>query len=308
MRTPNFFMIGAPKCGTSAMATYLHANPQVYFCRPREPHYWAFDFPKLQKYYGITTLEKYLQLFEDAGPKHVAIGDKSTCYLASKTAVRQIRAFDDSAKVLVMLRNPLHMIQSWHHMMVVDLNENVADFELAWNLQSRRAQGQDIPATCLVPEFLQYREWACYAAYLKEVVKIVPADQLKIVIFEEFIAEPRRIYCEVCSFLGVDDDGRTDFPPVGESHVHALPAIGRLIMRPPSWFEPVAIAIRRRAHQKPSGIISFAKRFIRRKEKRRSLRSEFEQHLRETFAADITWLEDILGRPLEVWRNDPKAG
>src|SRR5689334_10202054 len=95
-RTPNFFMIGAPKCGTSAMSTYLAANPEVYFSLPKEPAYWAYDFPKLAGYYGIDSLEKYLALFDGATSQHVAVGEKSTVYLASNTAVPEILSFNPS--------------------------------------------------------------------------------------------------------------------------------------------------------------------------------------------------------------------
>ena len=45
MTRPNFFIIGAPKSGTTAMAGYLGDHPGIHFCEPKEPCFFATDFP-----------------------------------------------------------------------------------------------------------------------------------------------------------------------------------------------------------------------------------------------------------------------
>lgn len=40
---PDFFIVGAPKCGTTAMAAYLARHPQVGKCARKETHYFADD-------------------------------------------------------------------------------------------------------------------------------------------------------------------------------------------------------------------------------------------------------------------------
>ncbi len=46
-RRPNFFIVGAPKCGTTAWVRYLEDHPDVYFSPSKEPHYFCTDFPTL---------------------------------------------------------------------------------------------------------------------------------------------------------------------------------------------------------------------------------------------------------------------
>ena len=41
MRQPNTFIIGAPKSGTTALASYLSAHPAAFVCNPKEPFFWA---------------------------------------------------------------------------------------------------------------------------------------------------------------------------------------------------------------------------------------------------------------------------
>ena len=102
MTGPDFFIIGAPKCGTTALAHYLSEHPQVCFSYPKEPYYWADDFPGIQRRFGIRSLEKYLQLFEPSSSIKTAFGEGSTIYLASSTAVDRILQFKPDAKFIVM--------------------------------------------------------------------------------------------------------------------------------------------------------------------------------------------------------------
>jgi Sulfotransferase family len=45
-RFPDFFLVGAPRCGTTSLSRYLAANPQVCFSRPKEPHYFSLLPPQ----------------------------------------------------------------------------------------------------------------------------------------------------------------------------------------------------------------------------------------------------------------------
>jgi len=85
MKKPNFFILGAPKCGTTSLAMWLSEHPNIFMCPIKEPHYFNTD--GLQR---IKTLEQYESLFTDAKPEHVAVGEASTHYLYSKEAVPRI--------------------------------------------------------------------------------------------------------------------------------------------------------------------------------------------------------------------------
>jgi hypothetical protein len=43
MNRPNFFIIGAPKCGTTSLANWLAQHPNVYFSPTKETHYFNND-------------------------------------------------------------------------------------------------------------------------------------------------------------------------------------------------------------------------------------------------------------------------
>jgi Sulfotransferase family len=60
-RFPDFFLIGAPRCGTTSLSSYLANNPQVCFSRPKEPHYFSLFAPRASLAEDVTKLSNLLQ-------------------------------------------------------------------------------------------------------------------------------------------------------------------------------------------------------------------------------------------------------
>src|SRR5919106_4688265 len=109
-RFPDFFIVGAPKCGTTSLASYLDAHPQIFMSPVKEPKYFFFDAPELRV---IDRLESYQRLFARAEPDQLC-GEASTAYLFSKAAVPAILEANPAAKIIAMVRNPLEMVVSYH--------------------------------------------------------------------------------------------------------------------------------------------------------------------------------------------------
>ena len=93
MRQPNLFIIGAPKCATSSLATYLAEHPAVFLSTPKEPFFWSEDYPELRNRFGMNSLDAYMKLFEPADGESI-IAEGSTNYLRSEVAVRNIMEFN----------------------------------------------------------------------------------------------------------------------------------------------------------------------------------------------------------------------
>ena len=228
---PNFFIVGAPKCGTTALSHYLRRHPQIFFSLPKEPHYFATDLPR----YRMATHESaYLEYFRDAGPQHTAVGEGSVYYLYSTEALSRIRAFDPEAKIIVMLRNPVDMVYSLHAQLLYSGNETERDFARAWGLQELRARGHHVPPKCHDVKILMYREVASLGAQCQRLLEVFPRRQVKFVHFEDFKARTAEVYGDVLAFLGVEPDGRRHFEPVNESKVHRFQRLGQFTQRPPA--------------------------------------------------------------------------
>lgn len=225
---PNLFIVGAPKCGTTAWVSYLSAHPDIWFSQVKEPNYFAFDLPGIRRF---PTLREYETLFR-RGRGHKVRGEASTLYLYSTASAQAIRAYDPSAKIIIFLRDQEDFLPSWHQQLLFRFNENIQDFGAAWRLSSNRPQ-ETIPETCFEPKMLDYDAVADFPTQVARYLDAFPREQLLIVRFEDWVRDPRSAYLDILKFLGVDDDGRTEFEPVYEARVYRMEWLGKLIARPP---------------------------------------------------------------------------
>jgi hypothetical protein len=299
-RRPNFVILGAPKCGTTALSEYLRDHPQVFVSRPKEPHYFCDDW---DYYYapGQRTEEHYLRLFDDATDAHLAVGEASVWYLYSTTAARNIAAFDPAMRVIVMVRNPVELVPSLHSQLRYVLDEDEPDPERAWDLQESRAAGANLPATVRVPEFLQYGAAARLGAQLQRVYEHLPREQVKVLVMDDLKTDTGAVYRDALAFLGVPDDGRTEFPRVNENKVHQRPAVARLTQRPPAPLVAVAKGVKRVAGIERLGVLDRVRRTNRQVTRREDISPEFADRLRAYFRDDVALLSDLVGRDLSAW-------
>ncbi|MBT7296466.1 sulfotransferase, partial [Candidatus Woesearchaeota archaeon] len=171
MGKPNFFIVGAPKCGTTSLYNYLAEHNDIFLPSMKEPHYFTIDRPSKRR---MTTLDEYLSLYNDVEPHHTAVGDASVSYLNSKIALESIKKFDNNAKIIVMLRNPVDLIYSQHSQLLFSVDENVKNFMVAYLLQDKRKAGKRIPKTCRDSSFLQYTERAQLGKQIQRLYNIFP--------------------------------------------------------------------------------------------------------------------------------------
>src|ERR1051325_3379611 len=105
-RRPDFFIVGAPKCGTTAMNGYLRQHPQIFMPERKDITYFGTDL-KFER--SRISYDEYISLFQDANDA-LRIGESSVWYMYSKTAAEEIKSFSPSASIIVMLRNPVDML------------------------------------------------------------------------------------------------------------------------------------------------------------------------------------------------------
>ena len=299
---PNFFIIGAPKTGTTALAAYLAEHPQVFFAAPKEPFYWNSDFPRLREMHELFTLDDYLKIFRDANPAvHRAIGEGSTTYMQSQTAVAQIAAFNPQAKFVAMLRNPVHVAHAMHGELRHHYAEDEPDFEKAWALQAERALGRHLPRNDRFVQQLRYQEVATYAPQLKRLFAAVPSERRLVILFDDFVADTPAVYRQTLAFLGLDDDGRTDFPKHNASRGYRLPVVGKLYQAPPRVLERPVRLFRSWYLRRGGWIRPALAKVAMRRQKRTALRPEFAQHLKDVFRDDVAETGALIGRDLSAW-------
>lgn len=303
MIKPNFFIVGAPKCGTTALAAYLGDHPQVFMSTPKEPHYFADDFPG---YRFATDFDGYLSLFSGVSPDTRVVGEASVYYLYSKSAIANIKAFNPDARLVVMLRNPVDMVHSLHTQLLFTLNENESDFMTAWGLQSERLEGKYIPKYCKDSAMLQYQTVANYTGQLKRLYKYFTREQVKIILFDDFKDNVRHAYEDVLDFLNLDNDGRTNFDVVNASHVQRSKLLSVMLRAKPKPVRHLWAMVKKLSGanaETGQKIGHWLEKNNTRYQPRKSLTKDERAIISACFKEEINMLENFLDRSLESWRN-----
>ncbi|MEX2489689.1 MAG: sulfotransferase domain-containing protein [Pseudomonadales bacterium] len=213
---PNFFILGAPRCGTSSLAYWLSTHPNIFMPPIKEPHYFSKDLANRT----IRTMSRYESLFAEVEEHHMVVGEASTWYLYSREAVRNIEESCSGSLYIVMSRDPVEMAYSLYHHNVSVLYEDQSSFESAWRLQEDRAAGKKIPRSCVEPAFLQYRKACALGSMIERVFNLVPPERVFHVPLDAVVLNPSREYERVLQFLGVPSDQRDEFPVINEAQIY----------------------------------------------------------------------------------------
>jgi hypothetical protein len=292
---PNFFIIGAPKCGTTSLFDYLAEHPRIGMSSRKEPNYFA----ALGRDYDVASLDDYLKLFAKARDKDcLAIGEGSTNTIYTPGALERLKAFEPNAKIVIMLRNPIELIQSLHSYDLFKMQEDVEDFEEAWHLQEVRAKGQRIPPKSVNPEHLQYGQMGMLGRQVSHVLELFPRENVWIGFAEDMRTDCRGVYESLLAFLGVPSDNRTEFPVSNESRTHTS-KLSKMLIRPP---RPIILLAKKLGLQNTGLLIKTSSRLAK-PTKRTELRPEFRRQLADYFREDVLLLSSITGRDLSVWLN-----
>lgn len=288
MKKPNFFILGAPKCGTTSIAAWLEEHPQVFMSPVKEPDYFNFDIKQMHR----DSLERYEALYSGVRDRHIAVGEASTGYLRSRVAVSEILKYSPEARFVVCLRNPNEMARSWHGQLCYMGWETERDFQSAWVLQRIRREGVQVPKLCPDVQHLLYGEVCRLGEQVDKLLNSVERDRVLFILVDDLKQSTRSVYLQLLSFLGISDDGRTDFPVFNEA---------RFV---PDWVSRVTWHITRlkRVLGINQGLGLLARlNAITGKKGKSEVTDRFQDELNEYFEAEVRLLERLLNRDLSHW-------
>jgi hypothetical protein len=294
MARPDFFIVGAPRCGTTAMYEYLRQHPQVFMPEHKEPMYFGADLTQL---HARLSDEDYLRLFADAKPGQ-RVGEASTWYLYSRQAAREIRDFAPNAQIVIMLRNPVDVMYSLHRELVFYSGEVIRDFEEALAAEEDRKQGRRIGPSRR-PEALFYRETVRFADQVERYLATFGADAVKVILYDDFVADTAGAYADLLRFLSVDDSFRPEFVRVNESKLPRNPRFQALVVRPPGPLARLVPALRRfeLAHRLRAAILALNSRA----ERRPAMDPALRRRLTLELTPEVERLGELIGRDLSAW-------
>jgi Sulfotransferase domain len=291
MRNPDFFIIGAPKCGTTSLATWLASHPQILMPRIKEPHFFSCDLDNG----SIRSWRAYRRLFRDATERHLAVGEASTSYLYSHEAVPAIERALPGARYIVLLRNPVDMAYSLHQHQIVAGVEHITDFHRAWELCDKRYAGRHTIPLCREPKLLAYDRVCRIGEQLARLFSLVPAERVLALFLGDLAQNPLAEYGKVLSFLGLANDERSGFPVENAARVLRSPAMNYLTR---------AAAITRQRLGIPwlGGVGRTIVGWNSKIQPRRRLPEDYRQELTNYFCQDVAEVVRFLPQ-LESYRN-----
>lgn len=296
---PNFFLAGAPKCGTTSMWHYLNQHPDVFMSSKKEPNYFSEDFPNAPR---VTSDKDYMSLFSGASHGQSIVGEGSVNYFYSKVAARNINLFNPDAKILIMLRNPLSMIPAQHAQFYFVGDENIKDFEVAWDAQHDREDGKRVPSNCRYPELLNYRSLGQLSLHVERFQEYWPAEQLYFVLMDDFKDDFAETIRGVFRFLNVDEDYQV-IPEVINSRKEPKSALitKMLASKTPQFITKALTPVRKALDLETVGLKGYIRRWNRKKVKPVALSDRVIGEMRSAYQADLERLQSLIGRDLSTW-------
>jgi hypothetical protein len=302
---PDVFLVGAPKCGTTALHRQLARHPEIFFAAKEEMNHFATDLLRADDPWRSE--DAYLEAFRAASGAR-RIGDASVFHLFSATAAQAIRSFQPDARILVMLRDPVAWLPSYHSQMLFNGDEILSDLAAALAAEPARSRGLELPAHLRFPQRLLYSRVARFSEQLERYFDAFGRERVHVLIFEDVVRDSERVLRGTLDFLGVDPAHCQGFELANPNRKIRSPAFSEFLKRPPDVVAKLVTALlpaatRQSLRRALRGLNSSAA-------PREPLPPALREQLCERFRPEVLRLEQLLGRRLPGWceparRPDP---
>ncbi len=203
---PNFILVGAPRCGTTALFQYLGQHPDIYLPRGKELHYFSYEYLKENsKGPGDdsvlaalpATFQEYKAYYVDI-EKERAIGEISPSYLYWSDSSERILAELGRVKIIITLRDPVDRAFSQYMHLVSTFRETLGFYDALMEEQHRKHLHWG--------DIWWYAEHSLYTDKVEKYISVFGTNNVKVIIFEDFIHDKSKALRDLFEFLEVDTD------------------------------------------------------------------------------------------------------
>lgn len=191
---PNFFIVGAPRCSTTALYEFLRGTLGVFLPKIKELNYFSQSTDKKYFLLAIRDKKKYLDLYKNTSDE-IAIGDCSPSYLRDPLAPNLIHDVRPDAKIIMVLRNPIERAFS-HYLLLfafgminTSFTQTIKDGMMGKHEYSKRIIDSGL-----------------YSEQVKRYCDTFGRDQVQIFIFEELVKDMHAGIKKILNFLGVNSE------------------------------------------------------------------------------------------------------
>src|ERR687891_1137511 len=296
---PNFFIVGARKCGTTSLYFYLKKIPGVYMSPIKELFYFAPNAVQTDAFDVIRDKKEYLRVFNKANG-HIAIGEATPGYLWDPDAPKLIHQTVPHARIIMILRDPIERAYS-QYLMYVKYGGIKSSF---YDELMRDYKNQEK----LYVKSQLYVEMGMYYEQVKRYFDIFGRKQVKVIIFEEFVQHPAQTVNEILAFLGV----KYTVTEITEQHnPYSVPRspLSRWIFALFRWLRARNVKFYKLLMLLPDSILEslplptgkssgFAAKILFKRIEKPKMEPEAFKFLQELYHDDVLRLESLLGRSL----------
>lgn len=288
---PDFFLLGAAKCGTTSLHDYLRQHPELFLPYAKELNVFDADAEQF-----ATEIDRYHTYFSEAGDRLAGEATPSYFRRVDVVPARMRRLYGDtSPRFLLLLRDPVQRAYS-HYLHNVSEGREPLTFAAA--LQAEQAH----PAS-------KWRAWkgyfadGVYADTLNQWFETFPRERFLILLSHNLASDPEGVLQRIFHFLDVDSDVSIDtgkrLNQTGERQSRVL---GQLLAYAPDG------ALEWIRQWMPKSIRLGVEQFIRRRSTgnasdRPTLDLGLERNLRQRYDPHVQRLATLIDRDLSAWRS-----
>jgi hypothetical protein len=197
-KSPNFFILGAAKSGTTSMYHYLRQHPEVFMSDVKEPSFFCETFQVIKDY------DSYFRLFDKAAQQKV-IGEASHVYLTDPKSAGWLKQCFPEARFLVCLRNPAERAFSLYSDMRNHRWESEKTFQKALAMEDLRKESEHFKWNN--PQYFHnflYFHSGLYGEQLQRYLSLFDKSQFLIIRLEDLTKDFEITLSAVFRFLEVD--------------------------------------------------------------------------------------------------------
>jgi len=293
----DFVVVGTPRSGTTAIATYLGAHPDIVISAPKETHFFDAHYAE-----GVGALEGS---FRHRTTERVA-GEATPAYLVLPWVPGRIATTVPAVKLIATLRDPAERAFS-HWWLLYSRGIEDLSFEdaIAANLD-RLERGPDITelgwqehvsirSRGLGQKYRMYLDHGDYATGIGRYLEHFDPAALRVVFTHEMGVDTAGVVRDLYGFVGVDASIEIDSP---ERVNEALGSRGRGVMQAAK-----RTGLTRLGPLLPDSVKQKVKKRLSKMGDKEQLSDEMRTRLRDHYRPSVAQLEGLLGVDLAGWKE-----
>lgn len=276
---PDFFIVGAPRCGTTSLNEYLNNIPQIYMCKKECGFFSEYSNGRVESY------DEYRNLFSTAKQNQL-IGESTAIYLRDPDTPEKIHNANPDAKIVIMLRDPIERAFS-HYLMYIKNGYETKPFSKKFKIYLENKKKDDFYDYIMMPSF--------YFDSVSQYIKIFGKEKIKIIIYEEFAQNTSDSVYQVLDFLNIKSKPPTNIGKKYNDFSHPLGKSQNFLLS-----NKISKNLGRKLLPKSTRIS--IKNILSDKSEKPTLEKDDVLKLQELFSQDVSSLESLFERKLP-WKN-----